>query len=67
MNRVAIYLYENFRNRPKVQDSQHSISSSDINADLYSIIVLGTVILSVVLPALMGMEGGAMRKRSHRT
>ncbi len=41
-----------------------ALLQGDINADLYSIIILGTVILSLVLPALMGGEDSAMRRRS---
>lgn len=41
-----------------------ALLQGDINTDLYSIIILGTVILSLVLPALMGGEDSAMRRRS---
>jgi Kef-type K+ transport system membrane component KefB len=40
-----------------------ALLQGDINAELYSIIILATVILSVVLPALIGGEDKIMRKQ----
>ncbi len=42
-----------------------ALLQGDINADLYSIVILGTVILSLILPTLMGGEDNVMRTRSH--
>ncbi len=43
-----------------------ALLQGDINTDLYSIVILGTVILSVVLPTLMGGEDGMMHKQHPR-